>query len=37
MAAVRVLDQCDRPPITTWLGSGVCGDHLMVQLQRATA
>jgi hypothetical protein len=30
MAAVRVLDQCDRPPIITWLGSGVCSDHLMV-------
>ncbi len=21
MAAVRVLDDCDQPPITTWLGS----------------
>jgi hypothetical protein len=36
MAAVRVLDECDQPPITTWLGSGICGDHLLVQLQRAT-
>jgi hypothetical protein len=37
MAAVGVLDQCDQPPITTWLGSGICGDHLMVQLERATS
>jgi hypothetical protein len=36
MAAVRVLDECDQPPITTWLGSGICGDHLLVQLQHAT-
>jgi hypothetical protein len=36
MAAVRVLDQCEQPPITIWLGSGICGDHLLVQLQRAT-
>jgi hypothetical protein len=36
MEAVRVLDQCDQPPITTWLGSGICGDHPPVQLQRAT-
>ena len=36
MAAVRVLDECEQPPITTWLGSGICGDHLLVQLQRAT-
>jgi hypothetical protein len=37
MAAVGVLDQCDQPPITIWLGSGICGDHLMVQLERATS
>jgi len=36
MAAVRLLGECDQPPITTWLGSGICGDHLLVQLQRAT-
>ena len=36
MAAVRVLGECDQPPITTWLDSGICGDHLLVQLQRAT-
>jgi hypothetical protein len=36
MAAVRVLDECDQPPITTWLGSGICAEHLLVQLQRPT-
>jgi hypothetical protein len=24
MVAVRALGECDRPPITTWLGSGIC-------------
>jgi hypothetical protein len=36
MAAVRVLDECEQPRITTWLGSGICGRPLLVQLQRAT-
>jgi hypothetical protein len=36
MAAVRVLGECGQPPITTWLGSGICAEHLMVQLQRPT-
>ena len=36
MEAVRVLDQCEQPPITTWLGSGICAEHLLVQLQRPT-
>jgi hypothetical protein len=26
---VRALGECDRPPITTWLGSGICGEHLL--------
>jgi hypothetical protein len=36
MAAVRVLGECEQPPITTWLGSGICAEHLLVQLQRPT-
>jgi hypothetical protein len=36
MVAVRALGECDRPPITTWLGPGICGEHLLVQLQRVT-
>jgi hypothetical protein len=36
MAAVRVLSECEQPAITTWLGSGICAEHLLVQLQLPT-
>jgi hypothetical protein len=35
--AFRVLGECDQPPVMTWLGSGICNEHLLVQLQRSTS
>jgi hypothetical protein len=35
--AFRVLGWCNRPPSSTWLGSGICAEHLAAQMHRSTS